>query len=49
MKQFNYTIDEILVELKLIARRDQRLGMSNLNGVLNYCRDINNEEETNNG
>ena len=37
-------LEEILLELKLIEERDKKTGMSNMDEVLNYLRDINNEE-----
>ena len=37
-------IEEILLELKLMKERDNKTGMDNLDAVLNFCRDINDEE-----
>ena len=36
-------IEEILVELKLMKEIDNKTGRNNLDGVLNFCKDINNE------
>jgi len=38
-------IELILEELELIKANDIKTGRTSLNGVLNYCRDINAEEE----
>tara|TARA_B100000941_G_scaffold288773_1_gene266351 strand:- start:506 stop:646 length:141 start_codon:yes stop_codon:yes gene_type:complete len=45
MKETELTIFLILEELELIKANDIKTGRTNLNGVLNFCRDINAEEE----
>ena len=45
MKEIELTIFLILEELELIKANDIKTGRTNLNGVLNFCRDINAEEE----
>ena len=45
MKEIELTIFLILEELELIKANDIKTSRTNLNGVLNFCRDINAEEE----
>ena len=47
MDKIELTIFLILEELELIKANDIKSGRTNLNGVLNFCRDINEEEEVN--
>jgi len=45
MTESELTIFLILEELELIKASDIKSSRTNLNGVLNFCRDINGEEE----
>lgn len=45
MDKIELTIFLILEELELIKANDIKSDKTNLNGVLNFCRDINAEEE----
>ena len=45
MDKIELTIFLILEELELIKANDIKSGRTNLDGVLNFCRDINSEEE----
>ena len=49
MDKIELTLFLILEELELIKANDIKSGMTNLDGVLNFCRDINAEEEVNGG
>jgi len=45
MNETELTIFLILEELELIKANDIKSGRTNLNGVLNFCRDINGENK----
>ena len=45
MNETELTIFLILEELELMKANDIKSGRKNLNGVLNFCRDINAEED----
>tara|TARA_Y100000004_G_C8923260_1_gene416402 strand:- start:234 stop:380 length:147 start_codon:yes stop_codon:yes gene_type:complete len=47
MDKEELTIFLILEELELIKANDAKSGKTNLDGVLNFCRDINAEEDDN--
>ena len=45
MDKLELTLFLILEELELIKTNDIKSGRTNLDGVLNFCRDINAEED----
>ena len=45
MDKLELTLFLILEELELIKANDIKSGRTNLDGVLNFCRDINAEED----